>query len=116
MLNPLCKAHTRQRQRATRLKTVTGQHLAKATVNYPAWQRAQDAAAWLRGEVAVKPTLKLAARTFRVSVPLVVQAREQLEQVEQRKRHLNGGSTPTLTIGRREHCSRSRSRPGVAGD
>jgi hypothetical protein len=98
MLSPLCKAQpVHVNGQVPVIRTVNGLHLAKATVKYPARQRAQDAAAWLRGEVAVKPTLKQAARTFRVSIPLVVQARERLEQVEQRKRHLNGGSAPTLS-------------------
>jgi hypothetical protein len=54
-----------------------------------------------RGGCAAKwpsSRLKLAAKTFRVSTPLVARARERLERVEQRKqRHLNGGSAPTLS-------------------
>jgi hypothetical protein len=57
--------------------TVTGQHIAKATVNYTPQQRAADAARWLRGELSIKPTVALAARTFGVSVPLVAEARER---------------------------------------
>ena len=60
MLNPLCKAqpvHVNG-QVVPVIKTVTGLHLAKATVKYPAQQRAQDAAAWLRGEVAVAADLE----------------------------------------------------------
>ena len=56
---------------------VTGQHIAKATVNYAPQQRAADAARWLRGELSIEPTVALAARTFGVSVPLVVEARER---------------------------------------
>ena len=71
---------------------VTGQHIAKATVNYAPQQRAADAARWLRGELSVKPTVALAARTFGVSVPLVAEARERFEQRERAKRFGNGGT------------------------
>ena len=64
---------------------VTGQHIAKATVNYAPRQRATDAARWLRGELSIKPTVALAARTFGVSVPLIAEARERLEQRERAK-------------------------------
>jgi len=64
---------------------VTGQHIAKATVNYAPQQRATDAARWLRGELSIKPTVALAARTFGVSVPLITEARERLEQRERAK-------------------------------
>ena len=66
---------------------VTGQHIAKATVNYAPQQRATDAVRWLRGELSIKPTVALAARTFNVSVPLITEARERLEQRE-RAKHL----------------------------
>jgi hypothetical protein len=71
---------------------VTGQFIARATVNYAAQQRAADAARWLRGELSIKPTVALAARTFGVSVPLVVAARERCER-RQRARRFNGGIT-----------------------
>ena len=45
--------------------------LAKASVNYPKWQRARDAAGWVDGTVTITPTIKLAAVVFGVSVPLV---------------------------------------------
>src|SRR5262245_43213593 len=79
--------------RAPATKTVTGQFIARATVNYPPPQRAEDAARWLRGELQIRPTVKLAAETFGVSIPLVVEAREQIERREQGKRHGNGGTT-----------------------
>ena len=79
------------------ITTVTGQYIAKATVGYPKWLRAHDAARWLRGQLAIKPTLKLAAETFGVSVPTVAAARERLERREQGKRHANGGSVPGLS-------------------
>jgi hypothetical protein len=66
---------------------VTGQRIAKATVNYAPQQRATDAARWLRGELSIKPTVALAARTFNVSVPLIIEARARLEQRE-RAKHL----------------------------
>src|SRR5262249_44806750 len=66
---------------------VTAQPIAKAKVNYAPQQRATDAARWLRGELSIKPTVALAARTFGVSVPLITEARERLEQRE-RAKHL----------------------------
>jgi hypothetical protein len=71
---------------------VTGQRIARATINYAPQQRAADAARWLRGELSIKPTVALAARTFGVSVPLVVEAHERLEQSERAKRFGNGGT------------------------
>jgi hypothetical protein len=56
---------------------VTGQHIAKARVSYSPQQRADDAAAWLEGRVSIKPTVVLAAQTFRVRPALVVEARKQ---------------------------------------
>jgi hypothetical protein len=91
MLTPLSKVPTTNGQ-APAPRIVTGQYLAKA-VNYPKWYRASDAARWLRGELAVKPTLKLAAETFGVSVPLVAAARERFEQQERSKHHGNGGTS-----------------------
>jgi hypothetical protein len=67
-------------------KTVTGQFLARATVNYPAYHRARDAARWIRGELTITPTLKLAAETFGVCVPLVAAARDALAREAQRQR------------------------------
>jgi hypothetical protein len=51
--------------------------IAKAFRNYPAPNRARDAAAWVRGEVAVKPTIKTAADVFDVSAAAV---RAELER------------------------------------
>jgi hypothetical protein len=80
------------------IKAITGQFLARATVNYPAHHRARDAARWLRGELTIKPTVKLAAETFGVSVPLVAEARDDLARDEQRKRFGgNGNSITTLS-------------------
>jgi hypothetical protein len=92
MQSPFSKAPTTNGQ-APAPRVVTGQYLAKAAVNYPKWYRAKDAARWLRGELAIKPTLKLACETFGVSVPLVAEARKYLEQQERSKRHSNGGTT-----------------------
>jgi hypothetical protein len=92
MQSPFSKVPTANGQ-APATKAVTGQYLAKATVNYPPRRRADDAAGWLRGQVIIKPTIKLAAETFGVSVPLVAQARDRLEQRERSKRHGNGGTT-----------------------
>jgi len=68
------------------IKTISGLHLAKA-FRYPKGRRAQDAAGWIRGEVVVTPTIKLAAAVFGVSPPLV---RAQLEL--RAKHHANGNS------------------------
>lgn len=76
-------------------RIVTGQHIAKAHVTYGPGQRAHDAALWLQDRLRIKPTLKLAARTFNVSVPLVVEAREYLARFGERcerNGHNNGHS------------------------
>jgi hypothetical protein len=80
------------------VKTVTGEFIAKATVNYPPWRRALDAVRWLRGQIIIEPpTLKLAAKTFGVSVPSVIAARKRLEQRERGKKHANGGGSTGLS-------------------
>lgn len=76
-------------------KTVTGEYIAKASRHYSSRQRAVDAARWIRGQLQIKPTLKLAAKTFGVSIPLVAAARERLEQ--QDKHRANGNGTTTLS-------------------
>jgi hypothetical protein len=91
MQSPFSKAPISNGQ-APAPRVVTGQYLARA-VYYPKWYRASDAARWLRGELAVKPTLKLAAETFGVSVPLVAAARERFERQERSKRPGNGGTS-----------------------
>jgi hypothetical protein len=89
MQSPFSKAPTTNGQ-APATRVVTGQYIAKATVSYPYWYRASDAARWLRGELAIRPTLKLAAEVFGVSVPLVAAARERFERQERSKRHVGG--------------------------
>jgi hypothetical protein len=74
-------------------KTVTAQHVAKATVHYPKWERAVDAALWGRGEIAIKPTLALAASVFGVSIPLVVEAGRRLDE----RRDGNGNGAVALS-------------------
>jgi hypothetical protein len=75
-----------------------GQFLAKATSAYPAWRRAEDAVRWLRGELQIKPTIKLAAEVFRVSHPRIKQAQARIEQRERNKRYAsNGNGTTTLS-------------------
>src|SRR6266480_1373752 len=56
------------------VKTITGLYLAKATRKYPAWRRAKDAVGWLKGEVVIVPTAKLACSVFSVSYPRLKQA------------------------------------------
>ena len=91
MLTPLSK--TNGQAAGKPVKTVTGRFIARATVNYPSWQRAEDAVRWLRGELQIKPTAKQAAETFRVNGPQVKAARERLERRERGKHHGNGGTT-----------------------
>ena len=91
MKSPLFRVATNGGQ-APATPIVTGEFIAKATVNYGPQQRADDAARWLRGELSIKPTVALAARTFGVSVPLVVEARERHER-RQRVKRFNGGIT-----------------------
>jgi hypothetical protein len=93
MLTPFSKVPATNGQASdTNKVTVSGQFLAKATVNYPKRQRAEDAVRWQRGELQIKSTVKLAAKTFGVSLPLVAEARKRFEQRERAKR-FNGGST-----------------------
>ena len=54
-------------------KVVTGQFVARAT-HYTKWERARDAALWLRGEVQVVPTTKDAVEFFGISVSLIAEA------------------------------------------
>ena len=80
-------------------KTVTGQFIAKATVGYPKHQRARDAARWLRHELDIEPTAKLAAATFGVSIPTVRRQSRLLEQRDRGRKHhaVNGGGTTALS-------------------
>jgi hypothetical protein len=77
------------------VKVISSLHLAKAFRSYPKWKRARDAASWVRGEVTVTPTVKLAASVFGVSSPLV---KAQLERRELGKHHaVNGKGTTALS-------------------
>jgi hypothetical protein len=78
------------------VKVISGLRIAKATVHYSKQERVRDAVLWLRGEVAVAPTFRLAAHVFRVSAPLVVKAYRLVEQLDN-KRHVNGNGTTTLS-------------------
>jgi hypothetical protein len=77
----------------TPAKVVSGQRIAKASASYLPWQRAEDAIRWMRGEVAVNPTAKLAAEVFGVSVPTVTAARKRLDHRDRAKRFNGGVST-----------------------
>ena len=73
-------------------KTISALHISKARKTYFKHQRVVDAAGWVRGEVRVAPTLKLAAAVF--GVPLA----EIRRLVRWRKQHdlgkqSNGGTT-----------------------
>ena len=85
MLTPFSKVPTTNGQAP---KTVTGQFIARGTVNYPSWHRAEDAVRWLRGELQIKPTVKLASATFHVNAQQMKEARERLERRERGKRTL----------------------------
>lgn len=88
---------TSPKQAPTKI-VIGGEFLAKATVAYPAWRRAEDAVRWLRGELQIKPTIKLAAEVFGVSFQRLKQAQARIEQRERNKRHaLNGNGTTTLS-------------------
>ena len=78
-------------------KILAGQFIARATVRYPSWRRADDALAWLRGELQIKATVKQATTLFRVNAPQLKAARERLEQHEQSKRHRANGSGTALS-------------------
>ena len=77
------------------VKVVSGLYIAKAFRSYPKWKRARDAASWVRGEVTVTPTIKLAASVFGTTPP---QVKAQLEHRERNNRHAsNGNGTTTLS-------------------
>jgi hypothetical protein len=77
---------------------VSGLFIAKATRAYPASRRTEDAVRWLRGEVQIVPTIKLAAEVFGVSYPRIKQTQARTEQRERSKRHAsNGNGTTTLS-------------------
>jgi hypothetical protein len=71
------------------LKIVTGQRLAKSSCGYPWWARAEDAARWLKGEVVIAPTAKLACEVFRISYPRLKRARALLAVLERSKHHVD---------------------------
>jgi hypothetical protein len=77
-------------------KVVTGQRLAKAT-HYPKWERALDAALWLRGEVQVLPTTKDAAEFFGISVSLIAAAGRQHDEHTKLNGSGNGAAVPALS-------------------
>jgi hypothetical protein len=81
-------------------KTVTGQRLAKASSGYPWWVRAEDAARWLKGEVAIKPTAKLACAVFNVSYPRLKDAQERLDLNQHYfdEKHGNGNGTSAAAL------------------
>lgn len=70
---------------------------------YPSWRRADDALAWLRGELQIKATVKQATTLFRVNAPQLKAARERLEQHEQSKRHRANGRHGALRGRGRAH-------------
>jgi hypothetical protein len=86
-------------KQAPKPKVVTGQRLAKATVTYPVWRRAEDAVRWLRGELVVRPTVALACSTFGISYPSLKRAQAMLdEQRERTKHHGNGNGNGTTVL------------------
>jgi hypothetical protein len=78
------------------IRTVTGWRLAKPSSEYSPSARANDAAGWLEGRVAVRPTAKLACSVFSVSYARLRQAQARIEQRECRRRALNGNGTAPL--------------------
>jgi len=70
-------------------KIVSSRHLAKA-FRYPKWRRARGAAAWIRGEISVTATLKLAASVIGASPPLV---KAQLDRCAKCHTNGNGGDS-----------------------
>jgi hypothetical protein len=84
-------------QVARKPEVVTGQRLAKSSVGYPLWVRAEDAARWLSGEVVVQPTAKMACQIFRVSYPVLKQAQALIGQNKPRGDHVDGTGAATLS-------------------
>jgi hypothetical protein len=61
---------------------ISAQTIAKSSTWTPR-RRAKFAALWCSGHLTVKPTIKLAAVTFHVSVPLVADALKGIEPAPQ---------------------------------
>jgi hypothetical protein len=79
---------------------VTGQHVAKATVHYPPEVRAANAAGWVTGDVAVRPTARQACAFFNVSYARLRQAQARLGYRERNKRRSpngNGTAVPAIS-------------------
>ena len=79
---------------ARRPKTVTGQRIAKSSTRYPWWVRAENAALWLRGEVEVVRTAKMACAVFAISYPRLKKVQARLD----RNKHGNGNGTGTMVL------------------
>jgi hypothetical protein len=81
--------------------TIGALFLAKATRAYPAWRRAEDAARWMKGEVVITPTAKLACAIFRISYPRLKQAQTRLERNKHHVdwNHVDGNGSTELSDG-----------------
>ena len=73
--------------------------VAKSSTRYPRWVRAGEAARWLRGEVVVEPTAKMACAVFAISYPRLKKAQARLDRNKHHfdEKHVNGNGTPTLS-------------------
>jgi hypothetical protein len=78
------------------VKIVTGERIAKSSCGYLPQVRAEDAARWLRGEVVVRPTTKMACAVFGISYPRLRQAQKRLARLERSKHHINGNGSAVL--------------------
>ena len=67
-------------KQAPKPKVVTGRRIAKSSVGYPPWARAEDAAGWLVGMVVVEPTAKMACATFNISYRRLREAQARIER------------------------------------
>jgi hypothetical protein len=82
------------------VKVISGEHIAKSSCGYPLEVRAADAVRWLKGEVVIAPTAKLACEVFRISYPRLKRAQARLVQGRHHfdEKHVNGnGNGATAT-------------------
>jgi hypothetical protein len=71
-------------------RLISAQSIAKARLQPR--QRARLAADWVDGSAQIKPTIALAARVLRVSVPLIYEA------LKHQRNNGNGTSAPTALV------------------
>jgi len=93
--------HSTGPKTTTTVRTIpcrTAQFIAKAS-NYSRWERACDAALWVRGELDVRPTVKLSASVFGVTPARVTSELKAIKAAEQRLNAASNGTGNGHAIG-----------------